>query len=543
MISLSPRQNSSNKLIAWILFLFITIAAFAVGFYISYNLGYMHSDSVSRVANAFYVLYSRDPHLAAIGFVWTPLPSLMDLVVLLLYPLFPTLASHALAAIVVSSLFSGLAAMLLYKTGIRYGLPKWLILSIVILYSLNPFIFLFGVNGLSDSPYLYFLLYAMINFTHWMEERDSTNLIKAGFALALAFWTRYEAIPVGVALAFAVFIIIWFFVGKAVNAKQEKLPWKEKLNYVEATWILLLLPVVFSGLIWIFFNYTIMDNPLYFLNSEYSNVAQSESLKADANFEKIFNSPFLALLLCIKKTLWFSAPLIGVLLLRWMNGRLFKWDVLVIIVVFCSIPALQFVLLMNSSSFAWFRYFMYVYPITVAWIPYELSKVKLNFRNCAVVLSSLAVTVGLLTYALTNPLIAPDENTFLTFKQGRHIKSIELDRSVAKWLDDHLPTEDILTDSAASFMIIVNSKYPKRFMITSDYDFRDAVKDPPSSDIDYILVPRLPVYSTINKSYPDLFERGSDWATLYKSFEDPMHHYEWRLYKVEKKEVPVNEGN
>lgn len=221
MISLSPRQNSSNKLIAWILFLFITIAAFAVGFYISYNLGYMHSDSVSRVANAFYVLYSRDPHLAAIGFVWTPLPSLMDLVVLLLYPLFPTLASHALAAIVVSSLFSGLAAMLLYKTGIRYGLPKWLILSIVILYSLNPFIFLFGVNGLSDSPYLYFLLYAMINFTHWMEERDSTNLIKAGFALALAFWTRYEAIPVGVALAFAVFIIIWFFVGKALNAKQE----------------------------------------------------------------------------------------------------------------------------------------------------------------------------------------------------------------------------------------------------------------------------------------------------------------------------------
>ncbi|QJD86026.1 ArnT family glycosyltransferase [Cohnella herbarum] len=543
MISLSSKQSTFNKLIAWVLFLFISISAFAIGFYVSYIEGYMHLDSASRVANAFYVLYSRDPHLAAIGFVWTPLPSLLDLIVLILYPIIPSLASHSLAAVVVSSVFSGLASVLLFKTGIRYGLPRWLILSIVILYSLNPFIFLFGVNGLSDSPYLYFLLYAMINFTFWMEERDPTKLVKSGFALALAFWTRYEAVPVGAALACAVFIIIWFAVGKAANAKQEKLLLKEQLNYIEATWTLLLLPVVFSGLIWIFFNYTTMGNPLYFLNSEYSNVAQSESLKADANFERVFTSPLLALILCIKKTLWFSVPLLGVLLLRIMNKRLFKWDILVIILVFCSVPALQLLLLMNSSSFAWFRYFMYVYPITIAWLPYELSKVKINFRNCAVVLSSLVVTIGLLSYALTNPIIAPDENAFINFKQGNDIKRIELSRSVAKWLDENVPHGNILTDSAASFMIILNSDYPKRFMITSDYDFKDAVKDPPSSDIDYILVPRLPVYSTINKSYPYLFERGSDWATLYKSFEDPKHQYEWRLYKVEKKEVPVNEGN
>ena len=33
-------------------------------------------DAMSRVANGYYVLFSRDPHLAAIGFVWNPLPSL-----------------------------------------------------------------------------------------------------------------------------------------------------------------------------------------------------------------------------------------------------------------------------------------------------------------------------------------------------------------------------------------------------------------------------------------------------------------------------------
>ncbi|HEX7225338.1 MAG TPA: hypothetical protein VF367_07150, partial [Candidatus Limnocylindria bacterium] len=29
-------------------------------------------DAWSRVGNAYYVLFSRDPHLAAMGFVWNP---------------------------------------------------------------------------------------------------------------------------------------------------------------------------------------------------------------------------------------------------------------------------------------------------------------------------------------------------------------------------------------------------------------------------------------------------------------------------------------
>src|SRR5690349_15003216 len=35
------------------------------------------ADALSRVANAYYTVASRDPHLAAIGFVWNPLPSLL----------------------------------------------------------------------------------------------------------------------------------------------------------------------------------------------------------------------------------------------------------------------------------------------------------------------------------------------------------------------------------------------------------------------------------------------------------------------------------
>src|SRR3954447_15479957 len=35
------------------------------------------ADAMSRVANGSYVYRGADPHLAAVGFVWNPLPSLL----------------------------------------------------------------------------------------------------------------------------------------------------------------------------------------------------------------------------------------------------------------------------------------------------------------------------------------------------------------------------------------------------------------------------------------------------------------------------------
>ncbi|TBL70580.1 hypothetical protein EYB31_33165 [Paenibacillus thalictri] len=514
------------------MFLFIAIfaAEFVAGFYISYFNEFMHPDALSRVANAFYVLYSRDPHLAAIGFVWNPLPSFMEIIPLLFYPLFPALAYDGLSAVIVSSLFAGLNTVLLYSAGQRYGLPGWFNLTFSLLFSLNPFIFLFGFNGLSDVPFIFFLMYTVVHFTHWMDTRHPSNLIFSGFGLALAFWTRYEAVLVGAALAFS--IVALLLAQSSSNADKLSKRWKETYFRIESSWIVLLLPAVFSGLLWLLFNKMFTGNSLYFLNSEYSNSAQSASLKTDVQFSEIFSNPLVALKICFQKTLWFSAPLFGVLLVRVINKRLFRSDVIAIMLVFCSVPALQFLLLLNSSSFAWFRYFMYVFPLTAAWIPYELSKVKSSLFQYGIVICSLIVTIGLLGYAITDPSIAPDENTLLTFKSGQYNQSIQLDRSVAAWLDEQLPDKTILTDSASAYMIIMSSKNPRKFLITSDFEFKDAVSDPPGKSIEYILLPKPPGYSTINSKYPDMFENGSKWATLYKTFQDSTNHFEWRLYQV-----------
>lgn len=526
---MSFRKWSASRWMAIGLFVFILALELSAGIYFSYVLGYMHTDALSRVANAFYVLYSRDPHLGAIGFIWNPLPSLLEMVILLLYPIFPALATYGLAAVILSATFAALTAMLLYRAGVRTGLSSGMSIMLALLYALNPFILLFGANGLSDSLYIYFIMMTVIEFALWLKDRMTASLIVSGLALAMAFWTRYEAVPLGVAMAGGVVLAILFL---HRNMGRRELALREKLHKVEATWLLLLLPVVFSGLLWIFFNYLIMGNALYFLNSEYSNTAQSAELLNDDKFVEIFSNPLVALKFIASKTLWYSVPLLAILFIRLLSGRLFRWGTLIILLLFLSVPGLQFLLMMKQSSYGWFRYFMYVFPITVAWLPYELSQLQGRWRRAAfgLVSVSLLLTAGLLSYALTRPDIAPDENSFLTRTGNVNYVRQESDRKIAVWLDEHLPKSTIMTDSASAYTMIVYSQYPKRFLITSDYSFNKALSYPQDNHVDYILVPKImsgmPL-SKINMVYPNLYEKGAPWVQLEREFNG-----EWRLYKV-----------
>ncbi|APQ61462.1 hypothetical protein PPOLYM_00846 [Paenibacillus polymyxa] len=526
---MSFRKWSASRWMAIGLFVFILALELSAGIYFSYVLGYMHTDALSRVANAFYVLYSRDPHLGAIGFIWNPLPSLLEMVILLLYPIFPALATYGLAAVILSATFAALTAMLLYRAGVRTGLSSRMSIMLALLYALNPFILLFGANGLSDSLYIYFIMMTVIEFALWLKDRMTASLIVSGLALAMAFWTRYEAVPLGVAMAGGVVLAIMFL---HRNMGRRELALREKLHKVEATWLLLLLPVVFSGLLWIFFNYLIMGNAFYFLNSEYSNTAQSAELLNDDKFVEIFSNPLVALKFIASKTLWYSVPLFAILFIRLLSGRLFRWGTLIILLLFLSVPGLQFLLMMKQSSYGWFRYFMYVFPITVAWLPYELSQLQGRWRRAAfgLVSVSLLLTAGLLSYALTRPDIAPDENSFLTRTGNVNYVRQESDRKIAVWLDEHLPKSTIMTDSASAYTMIVYSQYPKRFLITSDYLFNKALSYPQDNHVDYILVPKImsgmPL-SKINMVYPNLYEKGAPWVQLEREFNG-----EWRLYKV-----------
>src|SRR5690606_4430726 len=97
----------------------------------------------------------------------------------------------------------------------------------------------------------------------------------------------------------------------------------------------------------------------------------------------------------------------------------------------------------------------------------------------------------------------------------------DVDREVAAYLVEQLPGALVLMDSYTAFTVILNSNNPKRYVITSDYNFQDALHDSIAHGIDFILTPKPNPSSALsaeNRLYPRFYEQGTAWTALYKVF-------------------------
>ncbi|NEW06387.1 glycosyltransferase family 39 protein [Paenibacillus sp. SYP-B3998] len=491
----------------------------AVGYYLTAVYGFMSGDASSRVANAFYVLYSREPSLANIGFIWNPLPSFMEMIVLIFYPLFPGLASYGLAAVIVSSLFAALTAALIVKAGLQFGVNKWLSLAIAFLYAFNPYIFYYGANGLTEVIFIYFINLAVFQILIWMHSDGARHLVIAALALSFAFWTRYETVFFGAAMA--IVVVVWVL-------RTKHSPIKERLQQVEGTLTLLLTPVVFSGLLWIFFNYTIKGDGLYFLTSTYGNLGQAVLLKGDEKFTSLMNNPIPTLLFVAERLWYFCIPLLIIFVIRIVERRLFKWDFLMLLILATSIPFMQVILLLKGGTAAWIRYYMYAFPIVAVWIPYEISRMKFREMGSTALILGMLVSTVVMGMMMNNPQIASDE--YEAFRHNKLFAEQEAGAAATAYINDHLSDQMILTDSFSAFRIIMGSHHPQNFVITSDHDFMDSLANPKEHKINFILVPNPQAVLSldgVNQKYPYLYDQGAEWASLYKEF----NGY-WKLYKI-----------
>ncbi|MFF2484273.1 glycosyltransferase family 39 protein [Paenibacillus sp. NPDC058071] len=515
-----------KKTIYWVFFI-VLLLEFIFGYYLAAIYGFMSGDASSRVANAFYVLYSREPGLANIGFIWNPLPSFMEMIVLVLYPLFPSLASEGIAAVIVSSLFAALTAAMIVKAGMLYGLKRWQSVILALLYAFNPYIFYYGANGLTEAIFIYFISMAVLQLLLWARGDETKPLVLVAFALALGFWTRYETVFFGAAVALAV--LAWIM-------RESQTPLKERYQKLEGLWVVVLTPVIFSGLLWIFFNYTIMGDGFYFLTSDYGNLGQAELLKSDAKFAALVNNPLATLAYVGERVWYFSIPLAIVFVIRLFERRVLKWDFLILVMLTASIPAMQALLLIRGGTAAWIRYYMYVFPIVIVWLPYEISKMKYRKTGMTALLAGLLASGWFMFGMMNNMNIASDE--YEAFRHNKLYAEQQAARDVVDYVKENLPDRMILTDSFSSFTIIMGSGRPKNFIVTSDSDFKDSLDSPVDSIADYVLLPNpevdvSPKYrlDTINQQYPGLYADGTEWATMEKEFGGF-----WKLYRIRKGE-------
>ena len=165
-------------------------------------------DALSRVANGYYVLFSRDPHLAAIGFVWNPLPSLATLPLLAFSPWIPALAGLGAAGTVVSALCGGgcvaLLAVMLRELGVTSAWARGLLTG---LFAVQALVVLGAATGASEAMLLLTCFYTALHLLRWLREADTWSLVHVGTGLGLAYLTRYEAAAPAIAVVGLVFVV------------------------------------------------------------------------------------------------------------------------------------------------------------------------------------------------------------------------------------------------------------------------------------------------------------------------------------------------
>jgi hypothetical protein len=503
-----PKSDSFKIFFA--VFLIETIC----GIYFSYFKGILLNDAFSRTANAFYVLYVKPIRLASMGFVWNPLPSIFQLPFVELSKLWRPFVSAGISGVITTSFSAALSAFILFQTFTKFNMQKKYSVIMILLYVFNPFIFFYGMNGMSEGPFFAVAIYIVANETLWAKNGKPEYIVKMAFALAVAFFCRYEAIPFAAAIGVGVLINILF------NKQEEKFVAsnlkREKYFYAEGTAIVLYAPIAYAIVLWIFLNWTITGNPLYFLNSAYSNTAQSQFTSSVGSITKTIQ--YVAL-----RTIPFLPPFFAIMALRAMTKRLLKWDFFMLCALVAGMITFHFLMLMKGSSYGWLRFFSYALPICIAWIPYELSETPKSLQRIGYrILCVSFIISGLFTAkALSSPVLAVEEHDAVVSEQYSLIY---------KYINEELSDDGIIMmDSFTTAPIILNIKNIDNLIVSSSLEFDEYLENPAKYGVRYILVPDpnsgVGSLDAFNTRYPDLYSEGADWCTLieetegYKIFE------------------------
>ncbi len=510
-------------------------------------------DAVSRVANAYYVVFSRDPHLAAVGFVWSPLPSLVLIPALPLKAVAPALTRDALVAVLSSAVFMAGTVAVCNDILRRFGVGRAATIGLTVALAVHPMILVYGGNGMSEGGFLFLLAVAIRAFVRWLVEGKAERLVAVGVSLSLAYATRYEAVAPAVAVPAVVAAASWCRGrGRATGR------WSTACTDA----VLVALPVVLSVAGWALASRVIVGQWLATFSSEYGNSAQVAA--ALRGIEAATGDTLPARLAYGLRQSLGLAPLAPLLLLLAAAVGIRRRDPRVLAPAAVLLPVLAFdnVALLTGTSFGWLRFQITVVPLAVLLGGAALARraapvpaaraapapggvgdgsgpmwwLRTHRRAVATaaVIVAVALAVPIAAVTLRTPRLAREESGWPPAAGARREASlVRLNTRVAQEIDDlALPDGAVLTDSAYSFAIILASRHPRQFVITSDRDFRQTLRDPRGHQVRYLLVSAKGAADAVRGAYQyvDFFGPGLPGARVWT---DELGAGWWTLVPVE----------
>jgi hypothetical protein len=534
-------------------------AYLSIGYWLQVRNGFILGDALSRDLAAQSVILSRDPHLAAIGFIFTPLTAMIEVPIMALDPVFPELASRAFAGTVMSALFMAGAVVQILSIGTDRGLPRWYSVIIATLFAINPMIVFYGSNGMSESPFIFFTTWAVRRLILWMADDDVHHLIAAGgIAMGLAYLTRYDAVACIAAAGILVAVTTY-----------RRAQTHPRVRRALLDMIVVSAPGLISFLGWAVASWLITGEAFAQFTSRYGNSAileQSGAVTVGFGNGLLFAATCIVLLAPVLLPLIIRAGVI-----RWRRPNL----ALMVppLAIFGAALAFQVLSYALGSTFPFLRFYIIAIPLTAtiallavpdgvlvapvrrgrhAPEPTAVPAPSASIRRVgyAGVAMTFALCVPITAWGMSLPGYAPQEYALGAVinpapdsvnprkaTEHRIARTFSTERQIARYLDDlNLPEGAVITDTVYGFAIIAASRHPKTFVIPSDPDFVRLLNDPSAAGIEYLLV--VPptgrgVSDAINRRYPTLYNTGADIATLELEMpNDGEGQPNWRLYRV-----------
>ncbi|MGD1054039.1 MAG: hypothetical protein ABR950_09460 [Candidatus Dormibacteria bacterium] len=547
----------------WLCFVICLVPYLAAAAFVSLSFNaLLGDDGVSRVEIASRILFSADPHLGAIGFVWSPIPVLAMLPLVAAKPALPVLVTQALAGTIVSAVFmSGAVAQVLgllrdVGTGRRL---RW---ALTALFALHPMIVLYAANAMSEAGFIFFLLLVARALNRWLRTRESGALVATGFYLALAYLTRYEA--AAAALAGTGVVVLTTFL-----TSRGQLRLRLRLTMLDA--LIVVAPFTAAFAAWAGFSWVITGTPFAQFSSNYGNAEQVAAIGLHppqtlstllANVGQALHwmvglEPFLPLVVL---------ACLGVIIRRR------DWAALGAPAVLAAVLAYLFFASVTEQVPPQLRFYIVEIPLVLLMLGIIVGHRDVTasstaaapepapptrrahsligvlcpaVRRRAIAMGALLVmglTIPLGFQIVANPAVDGSFATGLQALMNRGPltpteRAVELqfapDRAVSAYMDSlHLPRESVLIDDFDGFVVIMSSSHPDQYVITSDVDFQQDLADPAAAGIAYVLIPQptgLVQLDAVNRAYPQAYANGTGIGTLVKTFAGDK---EWRLYRV-----------
>lgn len=525
------------------LFLMVAVPGSLAALWASTVLHLNAIDNLARTYNAVQVLFGNEAKLTNMGFIWPPLPTLLQLP---LVALFPSLAFQGGTGPLVSVLAAAVGVVLLNRILALYVPERLFRHLLVVLYQANPLILYLTLSGLAETLFVMFMLLAWWAFQrlYFEEPLPHAQVAVMGVAAGGALLCRYEGAIYSMLLGGVLLVGMYF----------QKRP--RQWAVAEGMALAYMAPWGYAFALWIFVNEMIMRNPVYFLVGKGSNAEFTRGWVASHPSLQTLIGNLPATTLYVLRASWDVLPAFVVVVPLAAVLLVLRRDLFLLFMVVCasSYTGVQWLLHGLGLSAGWLRFYASNVAFGVLLLAYC---VRPRFAPAINLVPRWVVALGLVSLlgwsnwfawsGLDDPaMIRAGEPAFLRgLVQGDTSGFLHHNVLIAAYFRDELfkqePQAMVLLDDQQANDIILFSGHPDRFVVPNSSRFIEFLRDPVGK-VTHLLVPDVVFAGSdlVAEFYPRVYEEGLPFSKLEREFlttdgqgrGGAAGALSWRLYRV-----------